>query len=339
MANSTPEKSGGIQQRVLIAVLGTGTLAACFLGGMMLMRADSGEMRPEEDGTIGQKTPVAEVGPKAVAMAVVPEAATPVQEPAAQPAQAAPAAQDVQAVRPAAARAVLMRGGIGMGTWDTTAQFKEILVQGADKKILFKPDFAKGTLGWEMTQGQWDGVDGVLTQASRLVGCRTTVGESTWSDYTYSLKAKRTDGTEGFLIVFAVQDARNLFWWNIGGWGNTRTAVERTMNGGKREIPGTAVNLKVETEKWYDIRIELEGDTARCYFDGTLITTIADGRGTSTLANAGPPQVFNNGDGPMPGRATVRPATNPAPAANPGPGTLNLPPGRFGSGPDPRRGG
>src|SRR6185295_4534659 len=36
-----------------------------------------------------------------------------------------------------------LRGGVGMGTWDATAQFKDVLVQTKDGKVLLKGDFAE----------------------------------------------------------------------------------------------------------------------------------------------------------------------------------------------------
>jgi hypothetical protein len=53
--------------------------------------------------------------------------------------------------------------------------------------------------------------------------------------------------------------------WNLGGWGNTRHGLE--MNG----VSGNDVSGKIETGRWYDIRVELRGRNIKCYLDGQLI--------------------------------------------------------------------
>jgi hypothetical protein len=202
-----------------------------------------------------------------------------------------------------------LRGAIGMGTWDTKAEFRDILVQTSDGKTLLQPNFSNGLDSWQRGGGEWTSVTGVLNQNSRAINCQIICGENSWTDYTYSLRAKRTEGTEGFLIIFAAQDSKNLYWWNIAGWGNTRTAIEKMTRGGKREITGTAVDLRIETGIWYDIKIAIHGDTADCYFNGKLITRINRDRGYSSLPDTGPPTVVNNGDGPQLANPVLRTTT------------------------------
>ncbi|HLX70827.1 MAG TPA: alpha-L-arabinofuranosidase C-terminal domain-containing protein, partial [Verrucomicrobiae bacterium] len=56
-------------------------------------------------------------------------------------------------------------------------------------------------------------------------------------------------------------------WWNIGGWNNTQNAVESgsTLDG----KPG-----RIETGRWYDIRIDVRGNRVKCFLDGNLIHDI-----------------------------------------------------------------
>jgi hypothetical protein len=211
---------------------------------------------------------------------------------------------------------ILLRGGIGVATWDTKAEFRDIVVK-TTEKTLYQSGFANNLDGWQSTGGEWAMNGGILTQNSRAINCQITTGggDNTWTNYTYTLKARRTEGTEGFLIIFSAMGNPNVtYWWNIGGWGNTRTAIEKQMRT-KNEIPGTAVDLRVETGTWYDIKIAIHDSTAECYFDGRLITTITDDKGTSTMPDVGRPTVVNNGNGPEPvtttaGRGT-RPTTTP----------------------------
>ena len=99
---------------------------------------------------------------------------------------------------------------------------------------------------------------------------RAVAGDAGWTDYTYRLKARKTGGAEGFLIMFHVRDDANWLWWNLGGWGNTRHAIEHCTAGTKRPL-GESVSGHIETGRWYDIRIELSGPRIRCYLDGRLV--------------------------------------------------------------------
>ncbi len=161
------------------------------------------------------------------------------------------------------------RGGVGVGTWRTQAEYKDIQVtQGA--KVLYQADFARGLNGWRRRSGQWQVVDGALRQSSGREGCMITTGNEDWTDYTYRLKARKLGGAEGFLVLVHVQDRGNYVWWNVGGWNNTRTALEFVHDGDKSQ--GRFTPVTVETGRWYDLRMEVQGTKVRCFLDGKLVS-------------------------------------------------------------------
>ena len=155
-------------------------------------------------------------------------------------------------------------GAVGLGTWATTAEYKDLKVTRGDQ-VLFQSDFAKGTDGWKLLGGSWSTPDGVLRQTSQAENVRAIVGDRSWTDYTLTVKARKLGGAEGFLILFRVQDENEKAWWNIGGWGNQRHAIEMGGVIG-REAPG-----RIETGRWYDIKIETKGNNIKCYLDGQLV--------------------------------------------------------------------
>ncbi|HEX4055514.1 MAG TPA: alpha-L-arabinofuranosidase C-terminal domain-containing protein [Tepidisphaeraceae bacterium] len=162
-------------------------------------------------------------------------------------------------------------GRIGVGTWQTSAEFKDIKVTHGDD-TLFQSDFAKGTSGWRPRGGTWEtnGADAALTQTAMRDDCRDIAGDNNWADYTYSLKARKLGGNEGFLIAFHVRGRNDYVWWNLGGWGNTRTALEQSIDGEKTQI-GPSAPVTIQPNQWYDIRIELQGRDIKCFLDNKLI--------------------------------------------------------------------
>ncbi len=157
-------------------------------------------------------------------------------------------------------------GKIGVGTWNTTAEYKDIKVTAPDGKVLFTSDFSKDSAGWKpLGDGaNWSVQDGALRQTAEREFIRAIAGDKSWTDYTLTLKARKISGQEGFLILFHINDDEDRVWWNIGGWNNTQHAVElgETLDG-KRGL--------IEANRWYDIKVEVQGATVKCSLDGRVI--------------------------------------------------------------------
>jgi alpha-L-arabinofuranosidase len=157
-------------------------------------------------------------------------------------------------------------GLIGVGTWNTAAEFKDIQVTAPDGKVLFQSDFSGGAQGWKLLGdgADWKVQDGALRQTAERTFIRALAGDKSWKDYTLTLKARKISGAEGFLILFHNSGDEDRTWWNIGGWGNTQDGIEGS--GG--------VNFKpshIETDHWYDIKLTVAGQHLQCWLDGKLI--------------------------------------------------------------------
>lgn len=173
------------------------------------------------------------------------------------------------------------RGMIGVATWSTQAEFKDVKVVGKDGTVLFQSDFSKDMTGWRTRGGTWKAKDGVLRQTGGGEGVRALAGDATWNDYTLTLKARKLGGAEGFLILFQNANADEKHWWNIGGWGNVRHALECSG------LPDASVNGQIETGRWYDIKVELNGSSVKCYLDGKLVHDVQRGRRNALFGVAG----------------------------------------------------
>lgn len=159
-------------------------------------------------------------------------------------------------------------GGIGVGTWNTEAQFKDIKVTAPDGKVLFAPDTSTNSNDWKFFgEGDWKIQNGSLQQAAEKENVRALAGDPSWTNYTLQLKARKLGGREGFLILFHTKNSLDRTWWNIGGWNNTQDAVELDQTLDSK--PGD-----IETGRWYDIKVEVHGISIRCWLDGKLIHEI-----------------------------------------------------------------
>lgn len=163
----------------------------------------------------------------------------------------------------AAAKPTAVTGAVGVGTWNTSAEFKDIRVE-KDGKALYAADFSTDAAGWKPEGGRWSVEDGAYRQNAPATGL-SYVGDESWSDYTLTLKARKLAGAEGFLVVFG-RKGEGKYWWNIGGWNNTQHAIELNQSPVGRPARG-----QIETNRWYDVKVELAGNRIRCYLDGQLV--------------------------------------------------------------------
>jgi alpha-L-arabinofuranosidase len=162
-----------------------------------------------------------------------------------------------------------MHGAIAVGSWDTAVEYTNIVVT-SNGVTLYQSDFVhQGTNGWRVYNGTWDVSNGRYRQTSTTTtDCRATTGNTNWANYTISLRARKTGGSEGFLILFNWLDDYNWTWWNIGGWNNTLNGIEQCVNGSKTVLG--QVSQSVSANVWYDISIVLTGSRMQCYLNGVL---------------------------------------------------------------------
>jgi len=163
-------------------------------------------------------------------------------------------------------------GRIGLGTWNNAAEFKDLTVVSPDGRILFKSDFSKDIGDWEkIGRGSWSVHDGVLRQSAIARYVTAFIGDTLWTDYTITLKARKLFGENGFQIYFRNQNDRERIRWDLGGYGNSVHLLDMG-------IASNSIQAGIEPGRWYDIRIEILGNSVKAYLDGKLIQEVSDSR-------------------------------------------------------------
>lgn len=131
---------------------------------------------------------------------------------------------------------------------------------------------------WVDLWGTWEFQDDEYHQTQQVPNAMSFVADEfwddAWNDYTFEVNGMRTAGAEGFLIMFRSQGTMQPrgqalrdhpprmeklkpsleYWWNLGGWGNTRSGVERWIDGVRIE-QGFVEGHSIDLNEWYDIKI------------------------------------------------------------------------------------
>jgi alpha-L-arabinofuranosidase len=171
-------------------------------------------------------------------------------------------------------------GAIGLGSWNTQDSYSNVVVT-RNGVVIYQSDFSSAS-SWQVQNGTWSVSGGVYRQTAITTGCTSTTGNTNWSNYTITLQARKDGGNEGFLILFDWLDNNDWTWWNIGGWNNTQTAIEQTIDGSKFTV-SPFVPQTIQSGQWYNIKIVLTGPRIQCYLNGQLIHDVT---GPSLLASA-----------------------------------------------------
>ncbi|MCD7775877.1 MAG: carbohydrate binding domain-containing protein, partial [Firmicutes bacterium] len=174
-----------------------------------------------------------------------------------------------------------LEGKLGVGTWQTSARFYDISVVDNDTgEVLYSQDFSDSSAldDFKVIEGTFSVRNGMLTQSNTgypsndITGDVAYFGESDWTNYTYTVTAKKMSGAEGFLIPFAVGDSENFWHWNIGGWANTVSCLEYTLENGKSgQVAGTVKSCTIESGVEYEIKVVVSGCNVKCYLNGELM--------------------------------------------------------------------
>ena len=159
-------------------------------------------------------------------------------------------------------------GRIGLGTWNNAAEFKDLKVVSPDGKVLYQSDFSKNIDDWTKTgPGEWSVHDGVLRQSAIAQGVTAYVGDTSWKDYTITLKARKISGENGFQIYFHNNSNSGRIRWDVGGYNNSTHEMQIGLK--SESMLGT-----VETGRWYDIKLEIRGNSVKGYLDGQLVQEV-----------------------------------------------------------------
>ena len=158
---------------------------------------------------------------------------------------------------------VQVSGRIGLGGWNTDNEYRELKVTRPDGRVI-EADMERG---WTPKGGTWSAADGTLSQEGPGV-MRWSIWDSPeeFSDCSISVKARKKSGDEGFILYFGMQGETGYV-LNIGGWGNQTTAFQRMVGADMPQIPNN-IAQQVETGRWYDIRIDIHGDSFTYSLDG-----------------------------------------------------------------------
>ncbi len=148
-----------------------------------------------------------------------------------------------------------------------------------------------GELVWnrsfeETSGGRWRIEEGQVVQEGMGTDQRLVFGDPAWTDYEFTLEAQKTGGAEGFLILFRVASRGRFYWYNIGGWGNVRHQLEKGT--GRQWGPvGPGVRDRIETGKWYRIRVRCEGNHIQIWLDDRQVLDYTDAQSPHLAGQAG----------------------------------------------------
>lgn len=197
----------------------------------------------------------------------------------------------------------LLAGRVGLGGWNTAVEFRDLRIEGPDGTVLLRDDFAD-LARWETPGiGRWEAAGGVLRQTDpgpspamlllrdfRLERGRVTV------------KARRTDGREGFLVFFNAAGPERFLFANCGAAGNTFTAIQdRGTDEGTAFRGGRSTEGPIGNGRWYELSLVVGRDRAELLLDGAPVADCGAEAMPSLFATAG----YHRAD-----RAVVVKATN-----------------------------
>ncbi|MCD8390563.1 MAG: carbohydrate binding domain-containing protein [Firmicutes bacterium] len=154
----------------------------------------------------------------------------------------------------------MINGRVGFSTCKMTAEFYDVTVNGGKPRGVYKT-----------CRGEWSEDNGAYRQADgEAIAAELFLNNNCENDTVYSLKARKISGKEGFRIIFGARDNGDYYFWEIGGWNNDVSSVNKMIDGTSACIT-VGGSVSVETGREYKIDITVNANHFKCYLDGKLM--------------------------------------------------------------------
>lgn len=127
-------------------------------------------------------------------------------------------------------------------------------------------------------RGQWFIYDKNIQQNLPMVQNAIAVFEPFVRRGEIHLKARVENGQEGVRILFGFTSPNHYLVWNLGGWGNTASSVEKrtSLSDEDYELLCDKKDFQFKYGEWHEIRLSIDADakTALGYIDGQEILSL-----------------------------------------------------------------
>ena len=162
-------------------------------------------------------------------------------------------------------------GYVGLGTWSTQVQFRKLKVKNASGQVM-KADM-KDPSQWEIIRGEWQQHKGVYSQTG--IENRTALiwkSGKVNAGSVIEFEVNKLSGSEGFLCFFGLKspDLEKGYMLNVGGWGNSATAIEGLFQDNSSVISRMQPD-RLDEGRWHKVRIVIMKDGADYYIDRKLV--------------------------------------------------------------------
>jgi alpha-L-arabinofuranosidase len=181
----------------------------------------------------------------------------------------------------------LFAGRFGLGAWNTVNEFKEFRIHDSSGKLVFSDDFAD--LGqWDGPGiGEWKVENGVLKQTDPNRGPTSLFLKQPLKTGRITVKARRTGGSEGFLMFFHADGPDRYMFCNYGAAGNQFSAIQGTPGAGIATKGGGDLQGPIELDQWYEITLVITKNSAEMLLDGKRVSMVEADALPAFFATAG----------------------------------------------------
>ena len=159
-------------------------------------------------------------------------------------------------------------GYVGFGSWSTNVEFKEMKITTTDR---VEQNIDISDPNWKPLKGTWVVEDKILKQNSLENLTKNILKSKKYENYTLEFKARKINGNEGFMIYFGMSDDNNGYLFNVAGWGNTGTAVQKLTEGGTGDALSVKINHALQNDVWYNVKVVVTETTAELIMDGVSV--------------------------------------------------------------------